>query len=220
MQNFIKKKVRILVADDHPMMLMGVRALLSTQPNIEIVGEASTGEEAIAMAKTLTPDIVVMDISLPDMNGLDATIILLHELPDVKVIILSMFEDSEYVSMFVNSGASAYVLKNNSPDELLSAVDAVSAGGAFFSSSVSQKILKEQKKNVGNTSTELKSREKQVLILIAKGYSSKQIADKLCLSTRTVAKYRELVMQRLNLHTVADLTKYAIAKKWITIDPV
>jgi DNA-binding NarL/FixJ family response regulator len=210
--------LRILIADDHPMMLMGIRALLSTRGRYEIVGEASTAEDAIELARKLHPDIAVMDISLPGMNGLDAAAVLRRETPDVKVVILSMYEDHEYVLQFVRCGASAYVIKNNSPQELLSAIDAVAKGQAYFSPSVAGMILREQQGAAKQDSPALNERERQVLVHLARGMTTKQIAETLYISSRTVQKHRENIMAKLGLHSVADLTRWAIARKLIELD--
>ncbi len=216
--NAAPQKVSIVIADDHPMMLMGVRALLSTEPRYEIVGEATNAEDAIAMAKRLAPNIVVMDISLPGMNGLEAAGLLRRDMPSVKVVILSMYEEHEYVMSFIRSGASAYVLKNNSPQELLVALDAVEKGQAYFSPSISGKLLKERQGQLKEALPVLNDREREVLTLLAEGMLSREIAAKLCLSSRTIQKYRENIMAKLGLHTVADLTRYAISHKLIPLD--
>lgn len=218
MQPREKSKVRVLIADDHPMMLSGVRSVLSTQKRIEIIGEAHDGDQAIAMTKELLPDIILMDISMPGTGGLEASSILREEMPDVKVIILSMHDDREYILRFVKSGACGYVLKKAPPDELLRAIDSVSNGEAFLSPAIANALLKEQQQSSGKTSTGLTKREEQVLLLIAKGCSSKQIADRMYLSVRTVGKYRETIMQKLGIHSIAELTKYAIAMKLVDIE--
>jgi DNA-binding NarL/FixJ family response regulator len=210
--------IRILIADDHPMMVLGIRGVLATQTNIEVVGEASDGREALAKVDALTPDIVVLDISLPDVNGCEVAKTIKREFPQVHVVILSMFDDGEYISQFLDCGASAYVLKNNPPDELLRAVKAVYCGGAYFSPAVSQSILERHRSSVMKSGDGLTERQEKVLALLAQGKSSKQIADSLFISERTVSKYRELIMQRLNLHTVAELTQYAIAKGYIKLN--
>jgi DNA-binding NarL/FixJ family response regulator len=217
MEHQTGRPIRVIITDDHPMMRMGVRSLLATQRTIQIVGEAATAEEAIAIARKVEPDIVIMDISLPEMNGLDGAARLLGDLPGVRVIILSMYEDSEYILRFVRSGASAYVLKNNSPEELLLAIQAVAKGEAYFSPSIAAKILRERQGIAKSDSQDLTDRERAVLIYIAQGLQSKGIAQKLCVSQRTVAKHRENLMAKLGLHSVAELTRYAIAHKLIDI---
>lgn len=210
-------KIRVLIADDHAMMRMGIRGLLSTHSSIEIVGEAADGEEVVAKTKELVPDIVIMDLSMPRINGFEATAQILRDMPLVKIIILSMYENKEYVSQFMKSGAAGYVLKNNSPGELLLAIQAVSNGGAYFSPSVSHTILNDVQSVSGKKSHELTEREQTALILLAQGFSSKEIAEKMLISFRTVAKYREEIMKKLDLHSVAELTQYAISNNLIKI---
>ena len=202
------------------MMRMGVRNLLAMDPRIEVVGEVSDGLQAITQTAKFVPDIVIMDISLPVVKGLEATMKILQEHPCVRVILLSMYEDKEYVSQFLKSGASAYVLKHNPPSELLSAIDAASRGEAYFSPSIAQIVLQEYTRATTKLPNDLTIREQEALILLAQGLSSKQIAGKMYVSIRTVAKYRESIMQKLNLHSVAELTQYAIAKKLIEIGSV
>ncbi len=212
-----RHKIRILIADDHPMMLTGIKTVLSSRKHLEIVGEASNSEDAILQTKKLAPDIVLMDISMPVMNGMEATVVLGKQAPDVKVILLTMHTEQAYVAQFIKSGAHGYVVKSGSPDELLTAIEAVYGGGAFFSPAISQALLSEQRSGVGPSSG-LTERELQVLTLLAKGLGNKQIADRLQISLRTVGKYREHIYMKLNFRSLADLTKYAIAQKLIEID--
>ena len=211
MEYTLTKKIKVIIADDHPMMLTGIRGVLTTRPHIEIIGEATDGKEVVEKTRALAPDIVITDISMPLLNGFEVARAIRDTMPDVKVIILSMYEDREYVTEFLKTGASGYVLKSNSPEELLKAVDVVSAGKAYFSPSVSQMILQECQR-LGPTAPDgLTDREMEVLRFIARGYSSKQIAKSMYISPRTVAKYRELIMRKLNRHSVAELTQYAIS---------
>ena len=210
--------IRILIADDHPMMLTGIKTILNSRKHLQIVGDATNGEEAISRTKALAPDIVLMDISMPVMNGLEATAVLRKEAPEVRVILLTMHDDKEYVAQFVKSGAHGYIVKTGPPDEILSAIEAVHRGGAFFSPSISQAILSVQQS--GNESASLLTeREEQVLKFIAKGHSSKQIAALMNLSLRTIAKHRETIHQKLNLHSVAELTSYAFSRRLVETDP-
>ncbi|HEV8539112.1 MAG TPA: response regulator transcription factor [Bacteroidota bacterium] len=212
--------IRVFIVDDHPMMQIGIKEVLSTHNRIQVVGFASDGEEVISRIRTLNPDIVLMDIRIPGaINGLEATAILQKQLPEVKVIILTMHDDEEYIRQFVKSGARGYVLKKSPPDELIRAIESVYGGQAYFSPAVSYALLKDQRrKNVDDAPQDLTEKEVEVLILIARGLTSKEIADKMCISARTVGKHRETLMQKLNMHSVADLTRYAIAKKLILTD--
>ncbi len=210
-----ESKIRILIADDHPMMLMGIRNLLLTQPYIEIVAEALDGQDALAKTKSLAPDIAVLDISMPIMGGLEVACALNKEMPNVKVIIISMYDETEYVQRFLKSGASGEVLKKNSPEELIDAIDAVNHGDAFFSPSIAQTILKHSQGNKTKSPHELTERETEIVVYICKGLGSKEIAEKMFVSVRTVAKYRELIAKKLDIHKVADLMRYAIQHKLI-----
>lgn len=210
-------KIRVLICDDHPMMIAGIRDCLLACSDIEIVGTASSSEEAISRARELRPDVVLMDIAMPDFSGIEATRKITSELDGTEVIILTMHEDDEYLAQFVDSGAKGYILKRNPPDELVVAIRSAHRGHAFFSPRVCDHFLKERKK-VGRENahkTELTPREREVLIFLAKGFTSKEIGLKLCISPRTVGKDRELIMAKLDLHSVAELTQYAIAKKLI-----
>lgn len=209
-------KIRVLICDDHPMMILGVREFLSLHSHIEVIGTTTSGEEAIHMARELAPDILLIDISLPGISGIEATRGILRDIPDARIILLTMHDDEEHIRQFVRSGAYGYVLKKNTPDELIRAIETVMKGQTFISPSVASMLLKYQRKEEENGHDELSGREEEVLIWIAKGFTSKEIADKLCISVRTVSKHREMLMSKLNLHSVADLTKYAIAKKLIT----
>lgn len=200
------------------MMRMGIRSVLSAESNIVVVGEVDRGDEVIATVKSCCPDIVLMDINMPGTSGLEVTRLLRREIPDVRVIVLTMYDDREYVAPFINSGASGYVLKKNPPGELIQAINAVYCGGAFFSPSISQMLLEEHRHALQNPfSDELTPRERQVLRLVAKGYSTKQIADMMFLAERTVNKYREAIMQKLDVHSVTELIRTAIAKKLIDV---
>lgn len=203
------EKVSILIADDHPMMLVGIRNVIQTRPDLRIVGQAVNGKEALEKVKLLTPDIAIIDINMPLINGLEVATIIGKDFPQTKVIVLSMYDDNEYVTQFLDSGASAYVLKKNSPEELLDAIDAVRDGEAYFSPSISQSILQKHHAHSLKSPTSLSEREEEILVLIAKGLKNKQIAEKLFISSRTVSTHRDRIKQKLNLTTTADLIRYA-----------
>ncbi|NQU43047.1 response regulator transcription factor [bacterium] len=214
------EKIRVLLVDDHQILRDGIKSHLSTFDHVFIVGEASDGAEAIAKAKELIPDIVVMDISLPDMNGLTVTKEVLQALPDTKVIILSMHDDRHYVLQSVQAGARGYLLKDTCPTDLLSAIELVHKGGAFFDPSVSRYLFDQQGDDEGNgvqEDVELSSREREVLALVAEGFSNKEVASKLFLSVRTIETHRENIMRKLDIHGTAALTKYAIQKGIIEV---
>jgi two-component system nitrate/nitrite response regulator NarL len=215
----MKKRIRILLVDDHPVVRQGIRLCLSRRANLQIVGEAADGREAVAKAKELAPDLVLMDIDMPHMNGLAATEALHKELPEVKVLILSMHGNTEYVMRILDSGAHGYVLKEASTDELVKAIETVNAGEAFFSPEVARIALNQlvQGNNVGFPLNQFTDRERDVLIAIAEGLSNKEIASRLDVGVRTVETHRERIMDKLNLHSVAGLTKFAIANGLIIL---
>jgi two-component system nitrate/nitrite response regulator NarL len=207
------RKIRLLLADDHPIVREGIKRCLPEHGPIEIVGEASDGEEAVAQAKKLAPDIVLLDISMPGMSGLEASKVLQNELPRTKVIILTIHDDAEYVKPVLSSGAAGYILKEASPAELARAVETVYRGDAYLSPRVSKVLLDQYsgraKENDISVET-LSSRELQVLRLISQGFSNKEIAGQMNISVRTVETHRERIMSKLNIRNVAKLTRFAI----------
>lgn len=216
----MKNKIRILLADDHPVVRKGIRSCLERQSQLEVVGEAANGQEALASAKQLVPDLVLMDIDMPVMSGLAVTETLGKELPQVKVLILSMHDHPEYIMRILQSGAKGYVLKDASPEELLKAIDTVNGGQAFFSPEVARLALNQFVQTNGEVSApgQLTDREREVLVLIAEGLSNKEIANQLNVGVRTVETHRERIMRKLDIHTVAGLTKFAITKGLIPLE--
>jgi two-component system, NarL family, nitrate/nitrite response regulator NarL len=210
------EKIKIIIVDDHLIVREGLKSLLENQNKIEIIGEASNGLESIHLVEQLSPDIVLMDISMPIMNGIEATKILHHSMPNSKILVLTMHTNKEYVHQILESGAKGYILKNSSSTELMLAIETVFNGGAFFSPGISNFILDEfstkteriERNSFGKD--DLTSREREILAYIAMGWSSKKIAESLSLSTRTVDTHRERIMSKLDLHTIADITRYAI----------
>lgn len=209
-----EQKIRVLLVDDHPIVLGGIRQFLATQAHIEIVSEASDGAEAVRKAKAMKPDVVLMDISMPGLNGIEATRILQKEAPGVKILILTMHDDREYINQFIECGAHGYLLKKTSPSELIQAIETVYHGESFFSPAVAAVFLNRMRRNMDSASaaknTRLSEREEQVIKYIAQGFNTKDIADKLHASPRTISKYRERIMQKTGLHSIAELTQYAI----------
>ncbi|MFI5253089.1 MAG: response regulator [Bacteroidota bacterium] len=208
-------KIRVLLVDDHPMTLSGIRTFLSGSESIEVIGEAHNGNDGLEMTRSLLPDVVLMDISMPVLDGIQATKILKKETPQVKVLILTMHDSKGYFEDFINSGASGFVLKHASPEELLFAIQSVHQGKAYFDPTHSKLLLDEYAGKKDHPLTHLTEREVEIIILIAKGFSSKQIADKLFSNSRTIEKHRNNIMEKLDLHTSVDLTRYAIARKLI-----
>jgi DNA-binding NarL/FixJ family response regulator len=214
-----RKPIRVLVVDDHPVVRKGLGSCLSRQENILVVGEAGDGREALRKAKELAPDIVMMDIDMPHMNGLTATELMRKELPNVKVLVLSMHTHSDVVLRILQSGARGYVIKEASSEELLRAVETVYAGEPFFSSDVARLALNQFVRGAGEGPQpgRISNREREVLIAIAEGLSNKEIASRLNVGVRTIETHRERIMRKLNIHSVAGLTRFAIQKGLIPL---
>lgn len=215
-----KKQIRLLIVDDHPVVRKGILACLSANPKLQIIGEAANGEEALTKARELRPDIILMDIDLPEKSGLVVTETIRKELPAIKVLILSMHTNTDYVMRIVQSGASGYVLKGGATDDLIRAIETVNAGQSFFSSEVARTALNQfvRGKSGGSSLLELTAREREVLIQIAGGLSNKEIASQLGVGVRTVETHRERIMKKLNIHSVAGLTKFAISQGLVSLN--
>ncbi len=211
------KKISVLIADDHRILREGIRSLLEKAADIEVAGEASEGGEAVAKAQRLSPRVVLMDITMPGMNGLEATRQIKALRPGIKVLILTMHESNQYISQFLRSGASGYVLKDTAASELVGAIRAVDQGDAFLYPSIARKLLEEylQRVQSGEESASfdgLTEREQEVLRMIAEGRTNKEIADTLSLSVRTVQAHRAHLMGKLHMHDRTELVRYAIRK--------
>ncbi len=209
------KKIRIVLAEDHTILREGLRALLSADPKFQIVGEAADGREAVRSVEKLGPDLVMMDLSMPRMTGMDAIREIKKRYPETKVVALTVHKTEEYLRTTLQAGADAYVLKDATHDELLMAIENVLEGKTFLSPGVSEKVIEGylagQGTRMSNSVSELLSqREREVLKLIAEGYKNKEIADDLCISLKTVEKHRANLMKKLDLHNAAALTAYAI----------
>lgn len=214
------QKITVFLADDHTVVRQGLRALLVAEDDIEIIGEAGDGRTAVQMVKKLLPDVVVMDIAMPQLNGLEATRQITHALPSTKVLVLSSYSDDEYVQQVTEAGAAGYLIKQTAANDLLKAIREAHRGNAYFSPSIAKR-LRDQCREAFSAGSEpsarrrtdhLTTREAEVLQLIAEGRANKQIAAELCISIKTVEKHRQQVMNKLGIHDVAGLTRHAIAK--------
>lgn len=197
--------IRVALVDDHALVRDGIKALLSVMAPLEVVGEAESGAEAIEMVGRCQPDLLLVDISLRDMNGLELTRVLRSQYPALKVLVLSMYDNYEYVSESVRSGASGYVLKNAPSREIIAAIEAITSGGTFYSAEIAQRLIADK-----NTDNELTPRESQVLYKMAQGLNNKEMARELDISVRTVETHRLSIRRKLNIDKPAALVKYAI----------
>ena len=204
------KPLSILLADDHAVVRNGFRHILAAEWDMEVVGEASNGREAVDMAEQLKPDVVVMDVTMPELNGIEATRRLLQVSPKTRVLALSMHKDSVYVREILRAGAKGYLLKDCSPKDFLRAVRLVASGKGFLSPEVSEAVLDDYRKHVTNPIDLLTSREREVLQLIAESKTNKEIASTLNLSVYTVEAHRGRIMEKLNLHSLGELVRFAV----------
>jgi DNA-binding NarL/FixJ family response regulator len=216
--------IRVLLADDHTLFREGLRALFASEGDIEVVGEASDGEEATRKASELRPDVVVMDILMPGMSGIEATRRIRAALPEVKVLVLSMYDDEEHVQRLLAAGASGCMLKRATSDQLVRSLREVFAGGMALDPSVAAKVVKDYVRRVQRDEEapppgDLTPRELEVLRLVAEGHSNQAIADKLGLSRKTVDVHRTNLMRKLDLHDVTEIVKYALRHGVISLDP-
>ncbi len=206
------KKIRIILADDHSVVRQGFRRILEAQPDMDIVGEASNGREALEQAAKLTPDVVVMDVAMPELNGIEATRRLSEATPHSRVLALSMHKDSVYVREILRAGARGYLLKDAVDEDLIAAVRAVSRGEGYLSPGVADAVLTDYRQHVSDPIDLLTSREREVLQLIAEGKTNKDIATLLNLSVYTVDAHRGRIMEKLNLHSTGELVRFAVRK--------
>lgn len=209
----VADKVRVLIADDHTIVRTGVRLLLQAEPDIEVVGEALNGDEALALAESLQPDLVLMDIAMPGMDGLEATRQIKACFPDMHVLVLTMHRSDEYFFEVLKAGASGYVLKAAETNELIGAIRAVARGEVFLYPTMARQLLQDYLSRLnepgGSSQPPLTPREKEILRLLAEGYSSKEIAERLVISPSTVHSHRTNLMQKLNLSSRHELIQYA-----------
>ena len=214
-------KIRLLLVDDHEIVRAGLRMLFSAEPEVEIIGEAGSGEAAVAAVQDLEPDVVLMDVAMPGIGGVEATRRIKASHPQVAVLALTMHEDEEYFFEMLAAGASGYVPKRAAPDDLMSAINIVRQGDVYIYPSLARLLVKDflhrSETGAPETREELTPREQEVLTFIAEGYSNREIADALVISVKTVDRHRENLMRKLQLHNRVELVKYAIEKGLITV---
>jgi two-component system NarL family response regulator len=210
--------LRVLLVDDHELMRQGLRSIVERDQGIEVVGEAASGREAVALASSLAPHVVVMDVAMQDMNGIEATRQVRNACPGVRVVALSSHSDSRYVTAMLDAGASGYVLKANAYDDLRRAIDAARRGKTYLCADVTQSVVTASLRGEPGASP-LTAREREVLQLLAEGLSSPEIGRRLFVATSTVETHRRNVMRKLGKHSVADLTKYAIREGLTSLEP-
>jgi DNA-binding NarL/FixJ family response regulator len=215
------KKIRILLADDHGVVRKGLRFVLESDPGMEVVGEAADGRQAVDLAAQLVPDVTVMDVAMPRLNGIEATSQIAKRHVGMGIIILSMYSDEEYIVRALTAGAKGYLLKDAAEAELVAAVRSVSEGKPFFSPAISKMLLDDylrqlQQRGLTDSYDLLSDREKEVLQLLAEGKTNKEVATLLQLSPNTVETHRGHIMQKLNLHNTAEIVLYAVRKKLVS----
>ena len=218
------KKINVLLADDHTVVRQGLRMLLDAEQDMTVVGEAENGLQTVQMARKLRPDVIVLDVAMPHLNGLEVTRRITRDLPDTRVLVLSSYSDEEYVQQLTEQGASGYLVKQTAANDLIKAIREAHKGNAFFSPSISKRFLDHCREAFSHGSRVpkktglLTSREAEVLQLIAEGHANKQIAADLGISIKTVEKHRQQVMNKLGIHDVAGLTRHAISKGIVPAD--
>jgi DNA-binding NarL/FixJ family response regulator len=218
--------ITVLLADDHMLFRQGLRSLLAAESDISVVGEAENGRQAVQMARTLSPNVILMDIAMPQLSGLEATRQVLHDNPSAKVIVLSSYGDEEYVHQLTDAGACGYLIKQTAAHDVIKAIHEAFKGNAFFSPAISKRLLDYYRgayikgRPLRRRSEQLTSREHEVLQLVAEGHGNKQIAAALFLSIKTVEKHRQTLMNKLQIHEIAGLTRYAISRGIVETTPL
>ncbi|MFV1949947.1 MAG: response regulator [Anaerolineales bacterium] len=216
------KTIKVLLADDHTILRQGLRSILEQQAGIEVIAEAKNGREAVRIAEQMKPDVVVMDFSMPDLNGLEATRQIKQRIPETKVLILTRHANQEYIKSILRAGASGYLVKKSAAEELVIAIQSVQRGDSYLDPSISKTIIEGYLNPAAGEDKPLEikltPRQREVLQLIAEGHPNREIASRLHISVKTVENHRANIMQKLNLHSTADLTQYAIRMGIISLD--
>lgn len=212
-----KRPIRVLLADDHTLVRHGFRLILSQQPDIDVLGEASNGREAAEMAQRLMPDVAILDVAMPEHNGIETTRRIRQNCPECNVLILSMYKDAPYVREALRAGAKGYLLKDSVDGDLVTAVRAVARGEGFLSPAVSAKVLADYQKHVTDPLDLITARERQLLQMLAEGKTSKEIAAELEISVYTVDAHRSRIMKKLQLRTIGELVRFAIQRRLISV---
>ncbi len=211
----MKRKIRIILADDHKLVRQGFRLILMSQDDMDVVGETGNGREAVDLAKSLNPDVIVMDVTMPEMNGIEATRRIREISPHIRVLALSVHRDSVYVREIIRAGAEGYLLKESADTDLLAAIRAVAQGNSYLSPEVSGAILKDYRKHATNPLDLLTAREREILQLIAEGKTNKEIAGLLNLSVYTVDGHRTRIMDKVNVHSAGQLVRFAVRNGFV-----
>jgi two-component system response regulator NreC len=212
------KPIRILLADDHSVVRQGFRMILSRHPDLEVVGEAANGKEAVEMTARLSPDVVVLDIAMPVTNGVEATRQIRQNAPQCGILVLSMYKDAPYVRETLRAGARGYLLKDSIDEDLVQAVRAVARGEAFLSPAISATVLNDYQKHVSDPLDQITPRERQLLQMLAEGKTSKDIAGELNISVYTVDAHRSRIMKKLQLRSIGDLVRFALQRGLIPLE--
>ncbi|HWH71498.1 MAG TPA: response regulator transcription factor [Candidatus Sulfotelmatobacter sp.] len=209
------KHITVLIAEDHHVVREGLKILISSDPEMEIAGEADNGRTAVSLAKALQPDVILMDLAMPKANGLEATRCIRQEAPGCKVLVLSAYQDEDTIRRVLDAGVSGYITKHSAADELLTAIREVEQGNFYYSPAIASRMRTQRRisfETGKSTTPKLTPREQEVLGLIVQGQPNKEIAFTLGLSIKTVEKHRQAIMDKLDIHDVANLTRYALAK--------
>jgi DNA-binding NarL/FixJ family response regulator len=212
------RKISVLLVDDHAVVRQGLRALLEAEGDIAVVAEADNGRQAVAQTKRYEPDVVLMDVAMPGMNGVEATRQIVRNVPASRVLVLTSYGDDDYVAQLLEAGAAGYLVKQTAAADLLKAIRKVEEGNQFFSPTIAKRLKQQDREPVIGGAARgggLTSREVEVLQLVAEGFANKQIAAELSISIKTVEKHRQQAMNKLNIHDIAGLTRYAIGKGWV-----